>query len=85
MGKLKDIIIIIFIVFITFIALRGLWGPQFFTSHDGQSHMARLYQYDKLLKDGQIPPRWAGEFAGQRGYPVFVFAYPLPYAVGELF
>ena len=85
MDKLRKYLLAVLIAAISVFALKDLWGPQFYTSHDGQSHLARLYQYDRLLRDGQFPPRWAGQFAGERGYPVFVFAYPLPYAVGETF
>lgn len=85
MVRFGRYLFIIFIIVISIFALKALWGPQFYTSHDGQSHLARLYQLDKVLKDGQFPPRWAGQFAGERGYPVFVFAYPLPYWTGEFF
>ena len=85
MGKFKNIIILFFVLAISFLALRSLWGPQFFTSHDGQSHMARLFELNRVLKEGQFPVRWAGQFSGARGYPVFNFAYPLPYWTAEVF
>lgn len=40
---------------------------------------------DKLLSEGQFPPRWSGELNNGYGYPVFLFNYPLPALVGELF
>lgn len=79
----KFFILIIFLVSV--FALKNLWGSQFYTSHDGQAHLARLYQFNQVLHDGQFPARWAGQFAGERGYPVFIFAYPLPYWVAEIF
>ncbi len=85
MVSFKKYFLIIFIIFILVIPLKALLGPQFYTSHDGQSHLARLYQLDKVIRDGQLPPRWAGQFAGERGYPVFIFAYPLPYWLAEVF
>ncbi|MDZ7587480.1 MAG: hypothetical protein U0946_07030, partial [Patescibacteria group bacterium] len=57
----------------------------YFDGHDSQSHLVRLYEYDQAVKDGQLPPRWAGGLLGGRGYPVFIFAYPLPYALAEAF
>lgn len=76
---------IVAIFVISLFALKDLWGPKFYTSHDGQSHLARLYEFDRILKEGQFPPRWAGQFSGTRGYPVFIFAYPLPYWLAEGF
>ncbi len=40
---------------------------------------------DKLLSEGQFPPRWSGELNNGYGYPVFLFNYPLPALVGEVF
>ncbi len=40
---------------------------------------------DKMLSEGQFPPRWSGELNNGYGYPVFLFNYPLPAIVGEGF
>lgn len=66
-------------------AMKTFWGPNYFDGHDAQAHLVRLYQYDLALKDGQFPPRWAGGLLAGRGYPVFIFAYPLPYFIAEAF
>ena len=66
-------------------AMRTFWGHEYFDGHDSQAHLVRLYQYDIAIKDGQFPPKWAGGLYGGRGYPVFIFAYPLPYAIAEVF
>ncbi|MCG2692077.1 hypothetical protein L6272_04610, partial [Microgenomates group bacterium] len=66
-------------------AMKTFWGPNYFDGHDAQAHIVRLYQYDLALKDGQFPPRWAGGLLAGRGYPVFIFAYPLPYFIAEAF
>lgn len=66
-------------------AMKTFWGPNYFDGHDAQAHLVRLYQYDLALKDGQFPPRWAGGLLAGRGYPVFIFAYPLPYLIAEGF
>ena len=32
--------------------------------------------FDKVIKDGQIPPRWAGnQMLNGYGYPLFIFSY----------
>jgi len=64
-------------------AMKTFWGPGFYDGHDAQNHIVRLYHYDLALKDGQIPPRWAGALLAGRGYPVFIFSYPLPYMMAE--
>lgn len=66
-------------------AMRTFTGPHYFDGHDAQAHLVRLYQYDLALKDGQILPQWASGLSAGRGYPVFIFAYPLPYLIAESF
>lgn len=66
-------------------AMKTFWGPHYFDGHDAQAHLVRLYQYDLALKDNQILPQWAGGLLAGRGYPVFIFAYPLPYFIAEAF
>jgi hypothetical protein len=46
-------------------------------SHDGGHHLVRLAQYYLSIKEGQLPPRWAGQLNNSFGYPVFDFNYPL--------
>lgn len=66
-------------------AMRTFWGPDFYDGHDSQAHIVRLWQFDKTLKSGQFPPAWAPDLYAGRGYPLFIFAYPLPYYVAESF
>ena len=73
------------------ILLIGGWGifnlfknpSAFYTSHDGYTHTARIAQYYQALKDGQLPPRWAGTLNNGFGSPIFVFSYHLPYILGS--
>ena len=81
MGKLKLVILLLLGLF----AMRTFLGPDFYDGHDSQAHIVRLWQFDKDIKAGQIPPRWAPDLYAGRGYPVFIFAYPLPYFVAEGF
>src|SRR3989344_4862571 len=64
-------------------ALKSLSTSGFYTSHDGETHTARIAQYYEALKDGQIPPRVAGAFYNGLGSPIFVYIYPLPYLLGS--
>jgi len=65
-------------------ALKSLTGPGFYTSHDGETHVARIAQYYQALADRQFPPRFAGSFYNGLGSPIFVYIYPLPYFLGSL-
>ena len=76
---------LLFLIILGLFTMKTLKGPDFFDGHDSQAHIIRLYQYGLAFKDGQIPPRWAGGLLAGRGYPVFIFAYPLPYAIAEGF
>ena len=58
---------------------------EFFASHDGFFHLIRLAEFDKAIRGGQIPPRWAPGLAGGLGAPVFNYFYPLSYYLAEAF
>lgn len=67
------------------------WGvkafviPGFYTSHDGETHTARLANYYLALQEGQFPPQLAPTLFGGFGFPIFIFIYPLPYLLGAFF
>ncbi len=71
------------LLFLSFFALKSLATPGFYTSHDGETHTARIAQYFIALKDWQIPPRHAYSFYNGLGSPIFVYIYPLPYLLGS--
>lgn len=62
-------------------ALMGLTKPGFFPTQD-YIYVARVYQMDKSLKDGQFPVRWVPDF--RYGEPLYNFYAPLPYYVGSV-
>lgn len=72
----------ILILLFGLIAIKSLFNPGFYTSHDGEHQVIRLYHFDKALKDGQIPPRWAGTADNGYGYPLLNFTYQLPWFIG---
>jgi len=49
-----------------------------YQSHDSEGHVARFAAYFQSFRDGQFPPRWAGNLNYHYGTPVFIFYYPLP-------
>lgn len=79
-----NFIAVFFLIFFSIFALKSLTKPGFYTSHDGETHTARIAQYYQALKDGQLPPRWAKTLHGGLGSPIFVYIYPLPYLLGSL-
>lgn len=81
----KELFIILLLLIVSFPAVRALLLPGGFTSHDLTHHVIRQISMDKLLSEGQFPPRWSGELNNGYGYPVFLFNYPLPAMLGEVF
>src|SRR3990167_9555423 len=65
-------------------ALKDLTKPGLYTSHDGETHAARIAAYAQAIGDGQLPPRFANSFYNGLGSPIFVYIYPLPYLLGSL-
>lgn len=80
---LNNILIFFLLLIFSFPAVKSLLAPGGFTSHDLTHHVIRQISMDKLLSEGQFPPRWSGELNNGYGYPVFLFNYPLPAMVGE--
>lgn len=78
-----DFLAILFICIISTFALKDLTKPGLYTSHDGETHTARIAQYYQAIKDGQLPPRFAGSFYNGFGSPIFVYIYPAPYLIGS--
>lgn len=76
---------IILLLIISVPAIKSLFIPGGFTSHDLVHHVVRQYTMHELLLEGQFPPRWSGNLNMGWGYPVFIFLYPLPALFGELF
>lgn len=54
----------------------------YFPTHDGEWAVVRLSDMFRELRDLQIPPRFSGNLNFGYGYPLFNFAYPLPYYLG---
>ena len=54
----------------------------YFPTHDGEWAVVRLSDMYREIRDGQIPARYSGNLNFGYGYPLFNFAYPLPYYIG---
>lgn len=57
--------------------------PGIYTMHD--FHIFRQFEFDKCLKEGTFPCRWAPDASKGYGQPLFNFYAQFPYWLGELF
>lgn len=57
----------------------------YFPTHDGEWAVVRLTDMFRILRDHQFPARFSGNLNFGYGYPLFNFAYPLPYYIGTVF
>ncbi|MBI4320787.1 MAG: glycosyltransferase family 39 protein [Chloroflexi bacterium] len=62
-----------------------LFQPYFFASSDGLFHLYRLMEYDTVIRNGVLYPRWAPDFFLGLGMPLFNFYAPLTYYLAEIF
>jgi len=79
----NNIFAIVFILMISIAVSYPLLRPGLHSIHDDQQ-VARLYLYDRAIKDRQIPPRIVEELGFGFGYPLFVFYPPFVYMLGEV-
>ncbi|EKD90318.1 MAG: hypothetical protein ACD_31C00017G0002 [uncultured bacterium] len=67
-------LVVIFSVVASFSLLHSGLPP----THDGEYHVVRFWQFDKVLRDGDLYPRWAPDLNFGLGIPLFSYIYPLP-------
>ncbi len=75
--------IIFLVLLLTIPTFFRMLRPGIFSMQD--FHIFRLYEFDKCVKDLQIPCRWAPDAGFGYGEPVFNFYTQIPYAMGEIF
>ncbi len=75
---------LIIITFFSYWAVKPLFVPGFFPTHDNTGP-ARVYEIAKALSYGQFPVRWVPDLGYGYGYPLFNFYAPLPYYLGGIF
>ncbi|MCL4395368.1 MAG: hypothetical protein M1482_11315, partial [Chloroflexi bacterium] len=68
-------------------ATRPLWWlpPPYFVLDDGFGHLFRVFEFDRVIRQGVFYPRWAPDLAYGYGYPVFHYYAPLIYYIAEAF
>ena len=78
----KILLVLIFSFCISIPVILPFFHSGYFPTHDGEWAVVRLTEMFRTLRDFQIPPRYSGELNFGYGYPLFNFAYPLPYYLG---
>lgn len=62
--------------------IQNLWQPGLPPGADLPIHLYRTMEYERAWTAGVIVPRWAPNLVYGYGYPLFIFAPPLPYMIG---
>lgn len=76
---------VVTLVLLTLPLILPYLQPGFFPTHDGEWAVVRLSDMYREIRDGQIPPRFSGNLNFGYGYPLFQYAYPMPYYLGLIF
>lgn len=87
LEKINQLLYKYWFLLIVIFSLPSVWAlfvPGFYGASD-DLHIAWLFEMDKTLKLGQIPPRFVPDLSFGFGYPLFNFVFPLPFYIGEVF
>lgn len=79
---LYHILPVVVLIAITVPVILPFLREGYFPTHDGEWAVVRLADMFREIRDGQIPARYSGNLNFGYGYPLFNFAYPLPYYLG---
>ncbi len=81
----KNINLLLLLVLISLIPLISVLRKGTYESGDLTIHTQFLMSFYESLRDGNFIPRWSSQIIYGYGYPLFIFAYPLPYYLGSFF
>lgn len=81
---LKISIPLVIVLMFAFISGYSLLHQGLPPTHDGEYHVVRFYEFDKVLRDGNFYPRWAPDLNNGYGVPLFNYVYPLPNYVASI-
>ena len=84
-NKLKMVLPLFILISAVLFAVLPLFLPGFIPTHDGEYHLIRFYEFEKMLRAGHWVPRWAPGLNSGYGIPLFNFFYPFPNYIGALF
>lgn len=75
---------IVIVLLLCFFAIRPLFMPGFFPMHDNEQ-VGRLFELNKTLAAGEVPPRMAQDLGFGYDYPFFNFYPSFVYYLAEIF
>jgi len=75
----------IFCFTLSILPIISIFRSGSYESGDMVLHAARGASFYNSLSEGIIIPRWYSEANAAYGYPLFIFAYPLPYYIISLY
>jgi len=81
----RKINLLFFLILISLLPLISISGNGSYESGDLNIHAGFAMSFYQSLKDGNFIPRWSSEMIYGYGYPLFLFAYPLPYYLAAFF
>ena len=81
----RNINLLFLLVLISLLPLVSILRKGTYESGDLTIHTGFAMSFYESLKDGNIIPRWSSQIIYGYGYPLFLFAYPLPYYLASLF
>ncbi len=81
----KKFLPILLVIIFSIIAGFSLIHKGLSPTHDGEYHIVRFYEFDKVLRDGNWYPRWAPDLNNGYGVPLFNYVYPLPNYIASFF
>lgn len=84
MAKVKNILPLIIAIIFAFIAGFPLLHKGLIPTHDGEYHVVRFYEFNKVIQQGNLYPRWAPDLNNGYGAPLFNYVYPLPNYIASI-
>src|SRR3989344_4472582 len=74
--------VLFFLILVSVPAILPFFHAGYFPTHDGEWAVVRLGDMFRTIRDFQISPMYSGSLNFGFGYPLFNFAYPMPYLLG---
>jgi len=81
----KKINLFILLIVISFLPLISIFRLGTYESGDLSINAIKTMEMYNSFLEGNFFPQWAGNLNATYGYPMFIFAYPLPYYISSFF
>jgi 4-amino-4-deoxy-L-arabinose transferase-like glycosyltransferase len=81
----RNINLFVLLILISLLPVISIFRIGTYQAGDLTAHTYYLQGFYENLKAGVFVPRWAGDFCGGYGCPIFIIEYILPFYIGSLF